>query len=56
MLWRPCTWRLFRYMPTDYYRKVSTLSRPQLTMKIAGYGVKAKIIFDLFSVSDPSQN
>lgn len=41
---------------TDYYRKVSTLSRPQLTMKIAGYGVKAKIIFDLLSVSDPSQN
>lgn len=48
--------RLFRYLPTDYYRKVSTLSRPQLTMKIAGYGVKAKIIFDLLSVSDPSQN
>jgi len=56
LLRRPGTWRLFRYMPTDYYRKVSTLSRPQLTMKIAGYGVKAKIIFDLLSVSDPSQN
>ena len=56
LLRRPGTWRLFRYLPTDYYRKVSTLSRPQLTMKIAGYGVKAKIIFDLLSVSDPSQN
>lgn len=56
LLRRPGTWRLFRYLPADYYRKVSTLSRPQLTMKIAGYGVKAKIIFDLLSVSDPSQN
>lgn len=56
LLRRPGTWRLFRYLPTDYYRKVSTLSRPQLTMKIAGYGVKAKVIFDLLSVSAPSSS
>ncbi|SCC02751.1 Protein of unknown function [Kosakonia oryziphila] len=49
---RPGTWRLFRYLPTDYYRKVSTMSRSKLTMKIVGYGVKAKVIFDLMSVTD----
>ncbi|MBL7636012.1 DUF4225 domain-containing protein [Atlantibacter hermannii] len=53
---RPGTWRLFRYLPADYYRKVSTMSRPKLTMKIVGYGVKAKVIFDLMSVTDAVQN
>lgn len=32
------------------------MSRPQLTMKIAGYGVKAKVIFDLISATDQVQN
>lgn len=45
-------WRLFRYLPTDYYRKVNTMSTPKLTMKIAGYGVKAKVIFDLISTEN----
>ncbi len=49
---KPGTWRLFRYIPVDYYRKVSTLSRPKLTMKIVGYGVKAKVIFDLMTITD----
>ncbi|MRS90587.1 DUF4225 domain-containing protein [Enterobacteriaceae bacterium RIT714] len=53
---RPGTWRLFRYLPADYYRKVSTMSRPKLTMKIVGYGVKSKVIFDLMSVTDSVQN
>lgn len=53
---RPGTWRLFRYLPADYYRKVSTMNRPKLTMKIVGYGVKAKVIFDLMSVTDAIQN
>ena len=46
---RPETWRLFRYMPTDFYRKINTMSRPKLTMKIIGYGVKAKVTFDLLN-------
>ncbi|MBS1205856.1 MAG: hypothetical protein H6R25_2755 [Proteobacteria bacterium] len=46
---RPEAWRLFRYLPGDFYRKVNTISKPKLTMKIAGYGVKAKVIFDLIS-------
>lgn len=46
-------WRLFHYVPQDFYRKVNSMSRPMLTMKIVGYGLKAKIIFDLL-VTDKS--
>lgn len=53
---RPGPWRLFRYLPADYFRKVSTMSRPKLTMNIVGYGVKAKVIFDLMSVTDAALN
>lgn len=42
-------WRLFHWLPHDYYRKVETMSRPKLAMKIIGYGVRAKVIFDLLS-------
>ncbi|GLR08767.1 hypothetical protein COO59_11710 [Mixta theicola] len=55
LLRRPGTWRLFRYLPIDYYRKVSTMSQPALTMKIVGYGVKAKVIFDLMTITDSVQ-
>lgn len=53
---RPGTWRLFRYMPSDYFRKVNTMSRAKLTMHIVGYGVTAKVIFDLISVKGAVQN
>lgn len=46
---KPGAWRLFRWLPRDYYRKVDTMSRPKITIKIVGYGVKAKVIFDLLS-------
>lgn len=46
--------RLFRWLPHDYYRKVNTMSRPKLTMKIVGYGIKAKVIFDLLSTEAPN--
>ncbi|WP_206618325.1 hypothetical protein, partial [Enterobacter cloacae] len=39
-----------------FHRKVSTLSRPKLTMKIVGYGVKAKVIFDLMTITDRPQS
>ncbi|MDM7098935.1 DUF4225 domain-containing protein, partial [Enterobacter hormaechei] len=32
-------WRLFRYLPGDYYRKVETMSPGKLTMKVMGWGV-----------------
>lgn len=49
LLRRPGTWRLFYYLPTDFYRKVETMGRPKLTMKIVGYGLKAKVVFDLLT-------
>ena len=56
LLKRPGTWRLFRYLPTDFYRKVETMNRPLLTMKIVGYGLTAKVVFDLMtSKTDSAQ-
>ncbi|MER2930831.1 DUF4225 domain-containing protein [Serratia nevei] len=49
LLRRPGTWLLFHYLPTDFYRKVETMNRPMLTMKIVGYGLKAKVVFDLMT-------
>jgi len=49
---KPGAWRLFRWLPRDYYRKVETMSRPKLTMKIVGYGVKAKVVFDLLATEN----
>ncbi len=51
---KPGAWRLFRWLPRDFYRRVDTMSRPKLTMKIVGYGVKAKVIFDLLTTDNPS--
>ena len=48
-------WRLFRWMPRDYFRKVDSMSKPKLTMRIAGYGLKAKVVFDLLSVDNSSR-
>ncbi|MBD8156047.1 DUF4225 domain-containing protein [Pantoea agglomerans] len=52
---KPAAWRLFKWMPRDYFRKIDTMSRPKLTMKIIGWGVTAKVTFDLLSVSDQSR-
>lgn len=30
---KPDAWRLYRYLPTDYYRKVQVMSRPALALK-----------------------
>ncbi|GAA0495296.1 DUF4225 domain-containing protein [Tatumella terrea] len=49
---KPEAWRLFRWISRDYYRKVETISRTKLTMKIVGYGVKAKVIFDLLGTDN----
>ena len=49
---KPGAWRLFRWLPRDYHRKVETMSRPKLTMKIVGYGIKAKVIFDLLTTEN----
>ncbi|WP_371813177.1 DUF4225 domain-containing protein [Tatumella sp. JGM118] len=49
---KPEPWRLFRWISRDYYRKAETISRTKLTMKIVGYGVKAKVIFDLLGTDN----
>lgn len=51
---KPGAWRLFRWMPHDYQRRVETMSRSQLAMKIVGSGVKAKVLFDMVSATDPN--
>lgn len=51
---RAGAWRLFRWLSLDYSRKVNTMSRPKLTMKIIGCGIKAKVIFDLLSTEAPN--
>ncbi|MGE9549953.1 DUF4225 domain-containing protein [Erwinia amylovora] len=38
---KPESWRLFKYLPSDYYRKISTMSRPALIIK--GVGAASKI-------------
>ncbi len=55
LLRKPGTWRLFHYIPQDFYRNVSSMSRPKLTMKIVGYGLNAKIIFDLLTVDNSTR-
>lgn len=52
---KPEAWRLFRYLPLDFYRKVDGMNRAQLSMKIVGWGVSAKVVFDLMSIP-PQQN
>ncbi|VEI61126.1 DUF4225 domain-containing protein [Serratia rubidaea] len=49
---KPQAWRLFRWLPRDYYRSVEAMSRPKLTMKVVGYGLKAKVIFDLLTTEN----
>lgn len=52
LLNKPGTWRLFNYLSTDFYRKVDTMSRSKLTMKIIGWGVSAKVVFELLTNDD----
>ncbi|MCL8181263.1 DUF4225 domain-containing protein [Enterobacter hormaechei subsp. hoffmannii] len=48
-------WRLFRYLPGDYYRKVETMSPGKLTMKVMGWGVSAKVVLELLTRDDRSR-
>ncbi|MCL2891953.1 DUF4225 domain-containing protein [Brenneria tiliae] len=49
---KPGAWRLFHYLRSDFYRKVDSISRPKLTMKLVGYGLKANVVFDLLTTDD----
>lgn len=52
---KPGAWRLFRWLPRDYFRKIDTMSRPKLGMKIIDYGIKGKVIIDLLSTDQTSR-
>jgi len=55
MTGRADAWRLFRYLPGDYYRKVETMSPGKLTMKVMGWGVSAKVVLELLTRDDRSR-
>ncbi|EHX7722140.1 DUF4225 domain-containing protein [Salmonella enterica] len=48
-------WRLFRYLPGDYYRKVQTMSPGKLSMKVLGWGVSAKVVLELLTHDDQNR-
>ncbi|AUX71777.1 DUF4225 domain-containing protein [Erwinia pyrifoliae] len=54
---KPETWRLFKYLPTDYYRKVQVMSKPALALKGVGAAVKgAGIGVNLYQMNDKNQS
>ena len=55
---KPEAWRLYKYLPTDYYRKVQMMSKPALALKGAGAAVKgAGIGMNLYQMKkNPSPN
>jgi Protein of unknown function (DUF4225) len=44
---KPDVWRLFRYIPSDYYRNFTRMSQGALLLKFAGAGNKIRIISDI---------
>lgn len=55
---KPEAWRLYKYLPTDYYRKVQVMSKPALAFKGAGAAYKGTgISINLYQMQNsPSQN
>ncbi|CNH18607.1 putative inner membrane protein [Yersinia aldovae] len=46
---KPDMWRLFRYIPNDYYRNFTRMSQSALLLKFVGAGNKIRIISDINS-------
>lgn len=55
---KPEAWRLFKYLPADYYRRVQVMSKSALALKGAGAAVKgAGISINLYHMQNsPIQN
>lgn len=49
------TWRLFCYLPGEYYRKVETMSLGKLTMMVMVWGGSAKVVLELLTRDDRSR-
>lgn len=47
---KPEAQRLWYWTKPDFFRKVTTTPRPVMAIKIAGWGVKAKVALDLLSI------
>lgn len=47
---KPEAQRLWYWTKPDFFRKVNTTPRPVMAIKIAGWGVKAKVALDLLSI------
>lgn len=43
---KPEAWRLFHYIPADYYRKISKMSKPALALKGVGAAIKSNNIVE----------
>lgn len=48
-------WRLFRYLPGEYYRKVETMSLGKLKMMVMVWGGSAKVVLELLTRDDRSR-
>lgn len=59
---KPEAWRLYKYLPTDHYRKVQLLSKPALALKglgaiHKGTGTGTGIGMNLYQMkNNPAQN
>lgn len=55
---KPEAWRLNKYLPTDYYRKVQVISKPSLAFKGLGAAYKGtEIGMNLYQMkNNPAQN
>ncbi|UXD24710.1 Putative membrane protein [Yersinia enterocolitica] len=49
LAFRSNSWKLFYTMRGDFVRKVDNMSMPKLSIKMVGYGLKAKVIIELMS-------
>lgn len=52
---KPEAWRLYKYLPADYYRKVQAMSKPALALKGTGAAFKGtQIGFNLYEMKNTS--
>ncbi|PWC10281.1 DUF4225 domain-containing protein [Brenneria corticis] len=53
---KPDTWRLFRYMNTDYVRNFQNMSKTALALKIVGNGPKLKLMYDIHTGKEHTES
>ncbi|MGG6196518.1 DUF4225 domain-containing protein [Pantoea allii] len=53
---KPESWRLFRWLRSDFRNKLESMSRPKLALKIVSYGVRGKVVVDLVETARSQDN